>query len=126
MTKEEIEIEANKFAEKHGPSNAYCSKAEIVGNYREIKGLKKGFIAGYEKGLAEGKPKWHNLRKNPDDLPKEDCTEVMFITEYKSETLAGTYINGGGEGTPIFDTFGIAFYEVEQVIAWCELPKLEE
>lgn len=57
------------------------------------------------------------MRKNPDDLPKEDCTEVMFVTENK---------NGGGEGTPIFDTFGIAFYDVEQVIAWCELPKFEE
>ena len=77
-------------------------------------------------GLAEGKPKWHNLRKNPNDLPKEDCTEVMFVTENKNETLTGKYKNGGGEGTPIFDTFGIAFYGVEQVIALCELPKFKE
>ena len=26
---------------------------------------------GYEKGLTEGKPKWHDLRKDSNDLPKD-------------------------------------------------------
>lgn len=92
----------------------------------QLKEVIKAIYKAFFNGLTEGrKEKWHNLRKDPDDLPEEDCTEVMFVTK-NNETLTGIYKNGGGEGTPIFDTFGIAFYDVEQVIAWCELPKFKE
>lgn len=110
MTDEEIK-EMEKEAKEYAQGNFYSEQ---------------GFLYGYERGFEEGrKEKWHDLRKDPDDLPEEDCTEVMFVTK-NNETLTGIYKNGGGEGTPIFDTFGIAFYDVEQVIAWCELPKFKE
>lgn len=87
---------------------------------RQVEGAKWGFTEGKKDAIQ-----WHDLRKNPNDLP-EDGTEVMFITKRERETLTGTYKNGGGEGTPIFDTFGIAFYDIEDVIAWCKLPKFKE
>lgn len=107
MTEEEIK-EMEKEAKEYAQGNFYSEQ---------------GFLYGYERGFAEGrKEKWHDLRENPDDLPKEDYTEVVFVTKDKNETLAGIYMNGSS----IFATFGIAFYDVEQVIAWCELPKFEE
>lgn len=63
--------------------------------------------------LAEGKSKWHDLRKDPNDLPNENG-EYWGYVEY----------------------FGIlqhrrVWYDYKweagiKVIAWCELPKFEE
>lgn len=116
MTKEELEKAADEY------EKANYEEVQYGESYfqKPCVSIAQAFMDG-----AEFAYQWHDLRKNPNDLPEKDCTKVMFVTEYKSETLAGTYINGGGEGTPIFDAFGIAFYEVQQVIAWCELPKFK-
>jgi len=64
--------------------------------------------------------KWHDLRKDPNDLPKNDerfDTEVSVpvwsskgnIVVYYFETKEW-YCNG----------------QKEEVIAWCEIPKFEE
>lgn len=34
---------------------------------------------GYLDGLAEGKPKWHDLRKNPDDLQKIVARKLPYL-----------------------------------------------
>ncbi|MCQ2081626.1 MAG: hypothetical protein MJZ11_08200 [Lachnospiraceae bacterium] len=75
----------------------------------------------YLDGLAEGKPKWHNLREDPDDLPKE----------------TGHYLTDDGEC--VYDNFHrkwrtimcVTCYDLNwlddgDVIAWTELPKFEE
>lgn len=65
----------------------------------------------YLKGLAEGrKEKWHDLREDPNDLPKENgyywCkwNDGAYCTEH------------------YFQDYGFGDY----VIAWCEHPKFEE
>ena len=62
---------------------------------------------------TEGKPKWHDLRKDPNDLPKEDC-ETVTLHENGNKNIIkwkhGEWINA----------------IVVPVIAWCELPKFEE
>ena len=76
----------------------------------------------YIKGLAEGKPKWHDLRKNPNDLPKE----------------TGPYLTDDGN-TYIYDTdckkwrtprcmvcWDFNWLDDGDIVAWCELPKFEE
>lgn len=121
MTEAEIEKQADiyaneKVAEIRTGKNSYntlqmwCDRAS-------------GFVDGAKWGM-EHAIEWHDLRKDPNDLPK-DCEKVMFVTKGEKETLTGTFKNGG-EGTIIFDTFGIAYYDVEQVIAWCELPQFKE
>ena len=42
--------------------------------YYEWTDVKQAYLAG----LHEGQPKWHDLRKDPNDLPKEDC-EVIAV-----------------------------------------------
>lgn len=59
--------------------------------------------------LAEGKYKWHDLRQDPNDLPKENG-------EYWCKWEDGSYSTGH-----YFQDNGFGDY----VIAWCELPKFE-
>lgn len=33
-------------------------------------------------GLAEGKPKWHDLRKNPDDLPPNEYPNSSYSISF--------------------------------------------
>ncbi|MCQ2081657.1 MAG: hypothetical protein MJZ11_08355 [Lachnospiraceae bacterium] len=70
----------------------------------------------YLDGLAEGKPKWHDLRKDPNDLPKGDEDCLCFISECY---FVGHYAKEDKEWH--FDEF-----ISNGVIAWCELPKFEE
>lgn len=99
MTDEE---KACKYICDDTPCRTICEKAEC-----------------YIAGLAEGKPKWHDLREDPNDLPpkimglaissyvlSENGNLVYY--DYKNKTFATSMI------TPI------------NIIAWCELPEFEE
>lgn len=81
---------------------------------------RKHFLAG----LAEGKPKWHDLREDPNDLPKEIeiCSNPVYVIsphgnsdlaqyDYKSKLWCYKHSNE---------------HILYEVIAWCELPKFEE
>lgn len=87
--------------------------------YNEIK-----FKQAWLDGFAEGKPKWHNLRNNPDDLPKE-CENVLLC-------LCGVGVRHYSVGCFIKTNNDLSWWsnivskELYNVIAWCELPKFEE
>ena len=77
------------------------------------KGNKDGFLAG----LKAGRPQWHDLRKNPNDLPKKP-TEKMRVNE------TWVYVK-------FFDnTYGLvdkgALNNYSGAIAWCELPTFDK
>lgn len=84
--------------------------------------LKNAFLAG----LNAGRPEWHDLRKDPNDLPKKEgeylvCYETdggnyrnTFILKYEE------YDEGLHWCDDIFETFD------EGVIAWCEVPHYTE
>ena len=68
--------------------------------------LKQAFLAG----LKAGRPEWHDLREDPNDLPNVDkvvLNQVGMATRYDP--------NRGFLG---LDGIG--------VIAWCEIPKYTE
>lgn len=80
-----------------------------------------GIVQGVLYGLAEGKPKWHDLRKNPNDLPKEtghyltDDGEYIYDADRKKwRTLT------------CMACWDFHWLDDEDVIAWTELPKFEE
>lgn len=92
-----------------------CSTKKYIGkdNYECIE-------EAYLAGLHEGQPKWHDLRKDPNDLPKRD---ERFCTNISVPVLT--------------QTSGFAFYQfddkkwyyqgkVVDVIAWCEIPQFKE
>ena len=105
MTDEEM---AEEFA-----SNGYalgCTKSSF-----EI--AKKSFLAG----LKAGRPQWHDLRKDPNDLPKNNA---MVLTRLKNKRLKiSTFMeNKFTIWNKDYDTYT----KLYDVIAWCEIPKFEE
>ena len=69
-------------------------------------------------GLAEGKPKWHDLRKDPNDLPKHSglyCVQCGEVREYVKEEKSWFTVH-----------FEPCINRTEETYLWCELPKFEE
>lgn len=66
----------------------------------------------YLKGLAEGKTKWHDLRKNPEDLPKENGCYWGYVNYFGFQHRKIYWLGNR--------------FDITGVIAWCELPKFEE
>ena len=64
--------------------------------------------------LTEGKPKWHDLRKDPNDLPKENGEYYGKVNYF------------GEQYRNIFFVVDRKSFDVDCVLAWCELPKFEE
>lgn len=79
----------------------------------------KCFYEGLEKGLAEGKPKWHDLRKDPNDLPPKvkGCNFSTYVFSDNGNFVYYDYEN---------KTFATNMITPIRIIAWCELPKFEE
>lgn len=78
-------------------------------------GIRKPCKDAFLAGLKAGSPKWHDLRKNPLDLPTENCT-VLIYTDWQGMELKTFFVD-----TRLFEN--LTFREV---IAWCEIPKFEE
>lgn len=104
-------------------------------------GLMKGIgVCSHLDGLAEGrKEKWHDLRKNPNDLPKcsENVQIVFYIKEYfKSiEKYKNHYCLGFFKKSFLNDDVKVFIerskgYECEhsseEILYWCELPEFKE
>ena len=83
------------------------------------------FITGFLAGLKAGKPQWHDLRKDPNDLPKDDENYICLLEEghkfecYYDPTTKKWYDN--------FFHHDIEYgYYQSKVIAWCEIPQFKE
>lgn len=76
----------------------------------------KCFYEGLEKGLAEGEPKWHDLRKDPNDLPKESGEYWCKLKEERRYAFEIYYIDS---------LFYKSRWEELDIIAWTELPRFE-
>lgn len=87
--------------------------------------------AQIEKMKCCGKLKWHDLRKNPNDLPKDSEDDEYYLVAFKNfhnpeETVTGAFHYNGREFVED-DCDKIPYFEKEGVlVGWCELPKFEE
>ena len=117
------------LAEEYVKENAYTHSQEAV---------RQAFLAGYKAGqdktmdkavenynslvtsYMERLPKWHDLRKDPNDLPKEGTLVVAI------------HANGNMHLHKYLDGWSSVYKErvvgaiVVPVIAWCEIPRHEE
>lgn len=84
--------------------------------------LKKAYLAGLKAGKDINVPiKWHDLRKNPDDLPpiKEGCKYVSINVLTNEEKI-------------VFYSYKVNCWldfnlnEIPPFKAWCNIPKFEE
>ena len=80
----------------------------------------QAFIAG----LKAGRPKWHDLRKNPEDLPKEVGRYIVCYLDSACErhTFELSFVDYFEDKHWIDeDNHNIEGYD-EGVIAWCDIP----
>ena len=107
--------------------NGKCQD-DITRNYVHCKTCTR--IKDFLTGLKAGRPQWHDLRKDPNDLPKEyDTIRESFGIYPKDETFH-TVLNQDGEYVHCFSGTWYYIYEEDStgetmradVIAWCEIP----
>lgn len=72
-------------------------------------------LKGKIKGIEAGKLKWHDLRKNPKDLPKENGKYIIHIKVTERMSITDTC-----------DFFDGYFGRYINPVAWCELPIFKE
>ena len=102
MTDEEM---ANKYAEKQNLQNVNpsgivrCKLADV-------------FLAG----LKAGRPQWHDLRKDPNDLPKDNNEVLVYMWD-------SYYIGYFNLNSWHFENFSEG---KEQADAWCEIPTFDK
>lgn len=71
----------------------------------------------FKVGLEAGRPKWHDLRKNPQDLPEHSglyCVQCGEVREYVKEEKSWFTVH-----------FEPCLNRTEETYLWCELPKFE-
>ena len=73
--------------------------------------VKQAYLAG----LHEGQPKWRDLRKDPNDLPKLNKTDM---SDYVITDRGVSYYNGRLKSWYIQNDYRLS----DKVIAWCEIP----
>lgn len=90
------------------------------GNDKDSQYYRTILIKGYLDGLAEGKPKWHDLRKDPNDLPKPENKYFSWSMTVSNQDGTACHYN--------YDKhcWETSFVTEVDVIAWCEFPKFEE
>lgn len=77
--------------------------------------LRKAFLDG----LKEGRPKWHDLRKDPNDLPKENGHYWCYVDDGVFHTDYGVIYFAGGKWE------SEKWENKTKILTWCELPKFE-
>lgn len=76
----------------------------------------------YIAGLKAGRPKWHDLRKDPDDLPPNE--HEVYVAAI-NETARGKEFVYGFDRYLTNDKCWFVDSALEP-IAWCEIPKYTE
>lgn len=108
------------------PYRVRCVCCRCKGNQPTVEEMLKRLVkGGYVKsGIYEKKEKviWHDLRKNPKDLPPKDVgTFSTFVITNKG---IGYYVDCQNKWFVYWNVTGS--YECStEVVAWCELPKFE-
>lgn len=127
MTDEEIKVQAEIYTkEKHCKSGCknipICWENDIEDCCTDCIKTNEDFIAGVKWGM-EHAIEWHDLRKNPEDLPKIKGDYLCCIPYYDSNNTFYGVVN--------FDEYSKKFYldeggEPFNVIAWCEFSQFKD
>ena len=95
--------------------NGKCQD-DITKNYTHCKTCTR--IKDFLAGLKAGRPQWHDLRKDPNNLP-EDKEYVLVYTNLTNYYVAEKVENH-------FMSKGWGFIPMSTVIAWCEIPTFDK
>lgn len=98
-----FEKEAEEYAKFHHFSIWDEANEEYITDDDEV-------VQAYIAGAEAHQTKWHDLRKDPNDLPKKDC-EVIILHENGRKHIQ-KWKNGNWTNAIVVP-----------VIKWCEIPK---
>ena len=99
-----------KLAEEYARENKKIIQCSCH-NYDSEKDLEEAYLAGLKAARQE---MWHDLRKNPNDLPEENQEVLVLFTlpdKSKNDVI-----------TAQFENNDFNFVDLQDVIAWCEIP----
>jgi hypothetical protein len=104
---------AEEYANEKCKDCYMCSYSEHKNPYKicqRRKDVKQAFLAG----LKAGRPQWHDLRKNPNDLPEDG----RIVSDQE------------GNNVRYVERLNKWFYRHRtckaNVIAWCEIPTFDK
>ena len=104
-----IENHTHKLVDKPTKQDIYLREESI-------------FISGYKLGATENGIQWHDLRKDPNDLPKVTKEYVTNIGVITFDKLKDRHL----WTTPLCDACDYYDEVTDEVIAWCEIPQFKE
>ena len=101
----------------------YWSKAKEKCPFND-ETLQNGYLEGFIEGAAEVMQdnKWHDLRKDPNDLPKVVTEYITNIGVMTFDRLKDRHL----WTTPLCDACDYCEEVTDEVIAWCEIPQFKE
>lgn len=118
MTKEEYNQKAEEYLKDESRYLIEDNEGNLINITNKVK---QAYIAGaIENGIQ-----WHDLRKNPNDLPfKMGIGSEVVLISYDGEVTDFAYYNFELKR---WEHDGDAFYICDPPpVAWCEIPKFEE
>ena len=109
MKDEEI---AEEFVNEKCKDCYMCTYSEYKNPYKKCqrrKDRKQAFLAG----LKAGRQQWHDLRKDQNDLPKENQLVLMYRENPIGSNVAMSY-------------WYQTYVNDKDLIAWCEIPTFDK
>ena len=103
--------EDEKLAEEYTNSKGFGSDYNNIASSEANEEIEKAVLYGLTEGRKE---KWHDLRKNPNDLP-EDCVINQDGKRVLYDSINKVWRNDDADE-----------YICDDPIAWCEIPTFEE
>ena len=103
--------EDEKLAEEYTNSKGFGSDYNNITSSEANEEIEKAVLYGLTEGRKE---KWHDLRKNPNDLP-EDCVINQDGKRVLYDSINKVWRNDDADE-----------YICDDPIAWCEIPTFEE
>lgn len=110
---------AEQFADNISGLDLTCS---LLSAKDKSHAYRLGRYDGFLAGLKAGRPQWHDLRKDPNDLPKGQINRFLFA-----------YVKNYGGKRPMLVCYnGEWFYDANtynnevKVIEWCEIPTFDK
>lgn len=82
----------------------------------------------FKKEVKENGVVWHDLRKNPNDLPQK-VGDYIVALDYQTETFSTSLLEYNideDEDDIKLCWFDSEYNKFDNAIAWCEIPKFKE
>ena len=115
MTKEELKQKAEEVANRFIQITGYEDRVMV-------KRISEAVQYGFDKGVTENGIQWHDLRKDPNDLPKVVKEYITNIGVMTFDRLKDRHL----WTTPLCDACDYYEEVTDEVIAWCEIPQFKE